>query len=70
MYAEKHQLPLASASCEVRIDRSAVESVVLAYVLSVEGDLTADEKQQIQEAAARCPVARTLTGQIHLQTTI
>lgn len=70
MYAEKNRLPLASASCEVLIDRSAVDSVVLGYVLLVEGDLTTEQKRQIQEAAARCPVARTLTGQINLQTII
>lgn len=70
MVADKHHLPLTSVNCEVQIDRSAVESVVLAYVLSVEGDLTTEQQQQIQEAAARCPVARTLTGLIHLQTTI
>ncbi|QDU26670.1 OsmC-like protein [Anatilimnocola aggregata] len=64
MYADRHHLPLTSVNCDVRIDRSAIESVALFYALTLEGNLTTEEKQLLQAAAASCPVARTLAARI------
>ncbi len=69
MYADRHHLPLTAVNCDVRIDRSAIESVSLFYDLTLEGNLTAEDKQLLQAAAASCPVARTLTGRIAVVTT-
>ena len=64
MYADKHHLPLTSVNCEVRIDRSAVESATLFCALTLEGNLTTEQRNLLHEAAIRCPVARSLTGRI------
>ena len=67
MYASKHSIPLKGARCEVRIDRSVPNTVTLNYALAFEGELTDEQQARLREAATRCPVARTLTGTIHLQ---
>jgi putative redox protein len=67
MHAEKQNLPLTAVNCDVRIDRSALPKVTLAYALTIEGPLTAEQADQLREAASKCPVAQTLTGVIALQ---
>lgn len=67
IYAAKHGIPLQAARCEVRIDRSLPDAVVLNYALSFDGPLTDEQSTQLREAASRCPVARTLSGSISLQ---
>jgi len=69
MYAAKHAIPLAGASCEVRIDRSNPDAVALNYELDFEGMLTEEQSNRLRAAASKCPVARTLTGAIVLQLT-
>ena len=69
MYAAKHGLPLEGATCEVRIDRSVPNAVVLNYDLTFDGPLTDEQSARLREAASRCPVAKTLTGTIALQPT-
>ena len=64
MVADKHHLPITSVKCEVRIDRSALESVTLFYDLTLEGNLSTEQQHLLSDAAARCPVSRTLTGRI------
>ena len=36
--------------------------------VTIEGDLDADQKQRLTDIADRCPVSRTLTGQIVITT--
>lgn len=67
MYAAKHGLPLHSAECEVRIERSVSDAVTLHYALTFDGPLTAEQSGRLREAASRCPVARTLSGSIALK---
>jgi putative redox protein len=67
MYAAKHGIPLHRADCEVRIDRSVPNAVTLNYSLAFDGPLTDAQSAQLLEAASKCPVARTLTGTINLQ---
>jgi len=67
MYATKHEIPLTRASCEVRINRSNPEAVVLDYSLDFEGALTEEQSSRLRIAASKCPVARTLTGAISLR---
>lgn len=67
MYADKHALPLAGASCEVRIDRSVPGSATLNYDLTLDGPLTPEQRRQLRDAASRCPVANTLTGTIQIR---
>ena len=67
MYAAKHGLPLAGATCEVRIDRSVQDVVTLNYALDFQGVLTDEQAARLRDAASRCPVAKTLSGRIALQ---
>lgn len=67
MHAAKHGIPLQAAQCEVRIDRSLPDAVALNYSLSFEGPLTDEQSSRLREAASRCPVARTLSGDIALR---
>lgn len=69
MYAAKHAIPLSSASCEVRIDRSNPDAAVLNYALELEGSLTDEQSDRLRTAADKCPVARTLRGAVVLQPT-
>ncbi len=66
MYAVEHTLPLHAARCEVRIDRSVPGAVTLYYALTLDGPLTGAQSARVREAVSRCPVARTLTGEIIL----
>ena len=67
MSAAKHGFPLTGARCEVRIDRSVPDAVVLNYDLVLEGSLTEEQSTVIRNAASCCPVAKTLTGAISLR---
>lgn len=64
MYAAEHHLPLAGVRCEVRADRSVPAVVTLHYSLAFDGPLTDEQSARLREAAGRCPVARTLTGEL------
>lgn len=63
-YAAKHNLPLEGASAEVRLIRSENEGIRLNYSLKMTGTLSDIEREQLAAAAARCPVATTLSGRI------
>jgi len=63
-YAAKHQLPLRSASAEVRIERSNPDEVALVYTLRLVGPLSDEQRRRLTAAAANCPVRRTLSGRV------
>jgi putative redox protein len=61
-YAEKHRLPMRKVECEVMADRSVPEIITFQYSLKLEGELSLEHKQQLHQAAGKCPVAKTLAG--------
>jgi putative redox protein len=79
LYADRKQIPLARAQvrlhhgkiyandcadCETkegRLDR-------IECVISLEGDLTAEQRTRLLEVAGKCPVHRTLTSEIDIRT--
>lgn len=65
--AAKHDLPLIEARCTVRIDRSVPDAAILTYDLSLDGPLSTEQEFQIRDAVSRCPVARTMTDRISIQ---
>lgn len=67
MVAEKHDLPLESAECQVRIDRTNPDAACLEYNLTLHGRLNPDQQARIHEAVRRCPVARTLGGDLAIR---
>jgi putative redox protein len=53
------------ATCETKegkIDR-------IERVIEMTGDLSAEERRRLLEIADKCPVHRTLTSEIHIETT-
>src|SRR5262245_30810830 len=66
IYSAKHNFPLKAASCEVRLDRSVPNAFVLHYDLELDGPLTAEQIEQLHEAASNCPVGRTLSSALSL----
>jgi putative redox protein len=59
-YADKHQLALNSASSEVRLDRADPDHLIMNYTLTLEGELSNEQQQQLRDAVSRCPVKKTL----------
>ncbi|MBB4660163.1 bifunctional alpha/beta hydrolase/OsmC family protein [Parvularcula dongshanensis] len=80
MYAERKGLPLDRAVVTVRhekvheeeLERMMAEGTAkpdrFTRVLSLEGDLTTDQRQRLLEIAGRCPVHKTLEGGAHIDT--
>lgn len=59
-YADKHQLALKSASCEVKLDRTNPDHLIMNYTLKLTGELSNEQEQQVRDAVSRCPVKKTL----------
>jgi uncharacterized OsmC-like protein/predicted DsbA family dithiol-disulfide isomerase len=67
--AQKYQLPLDHV--EVRLSQSRTTSGHLFRVsLALAGDLSEADRARLQHAAEACPVARTLTRDVEIQTRI
>lgn len=66
--AEKHGYPLESVTCDVRLDRSVPGNASLKYALVFAGPLNPLQVADLLDAASRCPVMRTLTGGLSVQT--
>jgi uncharacterized OsmC-like protein len=67
--ADKHHLPLRHV--EVRLSQSRTPSGHLfRRSVTLEGDLTESHRAQLQHAADACPVARTLTHGITIETRV
>lgn len=77
MYARHKGLAVERVSCEVRhrkvhaddcqdCDSKAKTVDELSRHISIEGDITPEQHQRLLEMAARCPVHRTLHGQIRV----
>lgn len=79
MYAERKKLDLRSATARVTHDRIHAADCAdcetgsgkideFRRVLTLEGELTNDQRQRMLEIADRCPVHRTLHGEIKVRT--
>ena len=60
--ARQQGMPLERAGAAVRLDRSRPGEPVLTYELEMHGPLTDEQKRKLADAAANCPVGKTLTG--------
>lgn len=63
-YADKHQLALKSVICEVKLDRTNPDHLIMYYTLTLEGELSNEQRQQLHDAVSRCPVKKTLCSDI------
>jgi uncharacterized OsmC-like protein len=65
--ADKHHLPLRKV--DVRLTQSrAASGHVFRRSITLEGDLTPEQRAQLLRGAERCPVALTLKGEISIDT--
>ena len=75
MYADLKQLPLDRVSVRLTHEKVHAEDStsatgkadVLTRYIHVEGDLSADQRQRLLEIANKCPVHRTLEGDIRVR---
>lgn len=63
MKAESADIPLDDVSTRVALDRTD-EETVFRYELDMTGDLTDDQRDVLETAAATCPVRQTLSKEI------
>ena len=78
MYSERKKWPLTASTChvthfkeEVEIDSTDKKTLpidVFERVLTLEGDLSQEQKERMMEIANRCPVHRTLHNTIDVRT--
>jgi putative redox protein len=67
-YAEHKGWPLRSVAVTLSGEK-ADGKYVITRKLQMEGDLDAGQRQRLLEIAEKCPVHRTLTGEVVVQTT-
>lgn len=69
MYAERKSLPLTRVSVALRHDKVEVEGVMrdrISRDITLEGDLSEEQRQRLLEIANKCPVHRALSQSILL----
>jgi putative redox protein len=67
LYADRKGWPLRKA--EVRLTQEKQEGVhVMHRSVTLEGDLDAEQRARLLEIAQKCPVHKTLTGEIRIET--
>ena len=74
MYAERKGLPLTRVHVELKHEkiRTADQPPVdrIERVITLDGDLTPEQRQRMLEIANKCPMYRTLTSNIQIESTI
>jgi putative redox protein len=70
MYAERKQWQLDEARVEVRFKRAADSSASIDRVLTLAGNLDAEQRARLADIAERTPVTLTLKSGIAIQTTL
>lgn len=70
LYADKKGLPLDRAAVEIRHDKQTGQTPpdVFERVLTLDGDLDAEQRAKLLEIADKCPVHRTLEGGARVMT--
>jgi putative redox protein len=65
LYADRKQWPLRSV--EVRLTQEKRDGVhVMQRTIKLDGDLDAEQRARLLEIAEKCPVHKTLTGEIRI----
>lgn len=64
MYADQQGLALSGVTTKVTLDRSRPEETIFEYESELQGGLSEQDRMRLFEAAATCPVRRTLSTRI------
>ncbi len=73
MYAERKELPLTRVSVELSHDKLEIDGVQRDRItrhITLEGDLSPEQRQRLLEIANKCPVHRALSQSIQLDCTL
>ncbi len=74
MYAERKGLPLTQVHVDLTHEKIVVEGQSpidrIEHSISLEGDLSPEQRQRMLEIANKCPMYRTLTSNIQIESTI
>ncbi|MCL2829780.1 MAG: OsmC family protein [Betaproteobacteria bacterium] len=73
MYAERKALPLSKVSVALRHEKIEVDGHPVDRIerkITLEGDLSEEIRARMLEIANKCPVHRTLSGQIRIDSTL
>lgn len=70
MYADRKNWPLERAAIALSLTRDDTGRETIAAELDVAGPLSPEQRARLIEIADRCPVHRTLTGDLTIATTL
>jgi putative redox protein len=74
MYAELKKLPLTGVSVALTHEKVEVEGQGkidrISRIISLEGDLTPEQRSRMLEIANRCPIHRTLSGNLEIASSL
>lgn len=69
MYAERKQMPLDKVSVALRFDKIEVDGRKtdrIEFAISLDGDLTPEQRQRLLEIADKCPTHRVLAQPLRI----
>jgi len=69
MYADRKGFDLKNISVALGLEKTG-ESTRIFRRVTLEGNLTGDERDRLMHVANACPVHKTLTNPIHIETTL
>ncbi len=81
MYADRKKIPLENVRIELEHSRDHLEDCIdcedkgvpiqaIDRAIELSGDLTEEQRQKLMEIADKCPVHKTLEGELHIHSTL
>lgn len=67
MYAERNNISLRGVKTRVELAHDAAEATVFRYAVDLDGDLTNEQRQKLEQVALACPIRRALSKPIRFE---
>ena len=64
IHADACGIPLSSVTAEVRLNRESPDEAVFEYRVDLQGDFTTQQRDELEQQIATCPVSKTLLKNI------
>lgn len=64
MYANRKQWPVTSVHCSIKIDKEGPDGTFFTRDISLEGELSDEQRTRLFEIAEKCPIHKLLSGKI------